>query len=112
MSNENLRLDTDLLSRTNDQATYTLWHSHETDSRYVTVDDRKSGETYSVPVLDGENAMDVYKRPYFYRQQIGEVALTGPPGPPPKVPELKVDGEDDDDDEDPRIPRNIKRGRN
>jgi hypothetical protein len=42
-----------------------LWHS-EDDNVTVAVNDTKTGETFNLPVHDGQPALDVFHHPYAY----------------------------------------------
>jgi hypothetical protein len=42
-----------------------LWHP-EDDQVSVAVNDTKTGETFELPVHDGEPALDVFHHPYAY----------------------------------------------
>jgi hypothetical protein len=47
-----------------------LWHS-EDDHVSVAVNDTKTGETFELPVHDGQPALDVFQHPYAYAAMRG-----------------------------------------
>jgi hypothetical protein len=56
----------ELDSRAGDGIRVALFWSESASRVWVTVTDTKTGEVFSVPVLDGERALDVFHHPYAY----------------------------------------------
>jgi hypothetical protein len=56
----------ELDSRAGDGIRVALFWSEAAGRVWVTVTDTKTGEVFSVPVLDGERALDVFHHPYAY----------------------------------------------
>jgi hypothetical protein len=78
------RTTRELDSRTNDGIhVRLLWHPRD-DRASVVVEDSKTGETFELPVRDGDRALDVFHHPYAYAvkrsQRLGEPARTSIPG--------------------------------
>ena len=56
----------ELLHRSNDGIDVTLfWHPAD-DCSWVSVNDRKTGDAFTVDVLAGDHAIDVFHHPYAY----------------------------------------------
>jgi hypothetical protein len=58
-----------------------LWHP-EDDHVSVDVNDTKTGETFALPVHNGESALDVFHHPYAY----AAMRDNAPPSPAPRRP--------------------------
>ena len=56
----------DLADRTNDRLTVTLWWVRGTMDTFVTVQDAKAEDSFSVPVPQGENPMHYFHHPMVY----------------------------------------------
>jgi hypothetical protein len=59
----------ELHSRTADGILVQLLWSEDENRVFVAVNDRKTGETFSVAVPDGERAMHVFAHPFAYANQ-------------------------------------------
>jgi hypothetical protein len=66
----------ELDSRAGDGIRVALFWSEPASRVWVAVTDTKTGEVFSVPVLDGERALDVFHHPYAYAAARG-VAIGG-----------------------------------
>lgn len=56
----------ELHSRTNDGIDVRLLWSESDGRVVVNVDDKRSGQSFGIEVLEGERAMDVFDHPYAY----------------------------------------------
>ncbi len=51
-----------------------LWNERE-NRVYVAVNDAKTGEAFTIPVRDGENAMDIFHHPFAYAERRHDAQL-------------------------------------
>jgi hypothetical protein len=66
----------ELDSRSNDRIEVRLlWHQRD-DRVIVAVADGKTGERFTVPVRDGESALDVFHHPFAYAAEISRIDRT------------------------------------
>jgi hypothetical protein len=56
----------ELDARTSDGIHVRLLWRPEDDHKFVAVNDTKTGETFELPIHDGESALDVFHHPYAY----------------------------------------------
>lgn len=69
MTTQTLTSLRELHSRTNDGMLIRLLWSADENRVFVAVDDRKTGETFSVEVPEGERPMNVFAHPFAYANQ-------------------------------------------
>jgi hypothetical protein len=67
-----------LHSRVNDGIQVELLWSERAQRVWVTVNDTKTGEAFSVPVGDDERALDVFHHPYAYARARGVATAANP----------------------------------
>jgi hypothetical protein len=63
----------ELNSRVSDRIEIRLMWSREDDRLWVAVTDDRKGESFLLPVADGERAMDVFHHPYAYAAHHGVI---------------------------------------
>lgn len=64
----------ELNSRVSDGIKVALMWSREDDRLWVAVTDGRRGESFQLPVAEGERAMDVFHHPYAYAAHHGVIA--------------------------------------
>jgi hypothetical protein len=69
----------ELQSRVGDGLQVDLLWCERSDRAWVAVTDTKSGEAFSVPVRDGERALDVFHHPFAYAATHGMDTATSRP---------------------------------
>jgi hypothetical protein len=69
----------ELQSRVNDGIQVDLVWCERSGRAWVAVTDSKSGEAFSVPVRDGERALDVFHHPFAYAASHGMDTATSRP---------------------------------
>ncbi len=69
----------ELHSRTNDGIDVRLLWSENDGRVVVNVNDRRSGQSFGIEVLEGERAMDVFEHPYAYEPG-RRIELSAAPG--------------------------------